>query len=636
MATPNPARIKSRIEAARRRLEAKQSRQYEPRRRTGQATVTAIDRDPVTGHATGAITATIDGVSDTRVFVGYGSGISAGDVLRVENRGSAVAPDWTLIGKSSAAGGTEGMLDTARTLSTPAGLSLGSAVYTPSPGNLRSRITATWDQIGDWESVSHYEAQIRRDGDGSITATTTPHTNAATTAGISWSELEPGIAYSARVRAVGFSGATSGWTSWSSINAAADTTAPATPTGLSATQITPWQLRATWTANTEPDLWYYEIGVSPDNGSTQISGYPRTAGDRPEYQIATQPGAARYFRLKAWDTSGNGSAWSSWAGPYATSEAITDAGLIYLAPRLDLLADMTDVQTGITVGSNIFSSGEYANIIDADGTWEIVKFTSSATPGGGGYQYTITRAADGGTAYAHTAAGASVYWLGQSGYILVDTRDGGSSTPYLDVWEWDSPYTGTWGDQSRTARLGDLSGISDSDFGGSLTGHGLYTTNAYLKGAIQAGAGSIMIDDDGIDIDQGTGGVNQIKWTSSAQTVGSIWAYDVSDAFFLALASDPSRDASNGSQISLRSYQATAADDLRITMDANGIELDAGSGVISLQTGSTEAIRITSAQIMDFRGTMGNSSKDPTTDAPADWAEIQIAGTTYYVPAYAA
>ena len=38
----------------------------------------------------------------------------------------------------------------------------------------------------------------------------------------------------------------------------------------------------------------------------------------------------------------------------------------------------------------------------------------------------------------------------------------------------------------------------------------------------------------------------------------------------------------------------------------------------------------------DYVGTMGDSSKDPTTDAPADWIETQIGGTTYYVPVYAA
>lgn len=39
---------------------------------------------------------------------------------------------------------------------------------------------------------------------------------------------------------------------------------------------------------------------------------------------------------------------------------------------------------------------------------------------------------------------------------------------------------------------------------------------------------------------------------------------------------------------------------------------------------------------MRFNGAMGNSTKVVGTDAPADWVEINIAGTTYYLPAYAA
>jgi len=38
----------------------------------------------------------------------------------------------------------------------------------------------------------------------------------------------------------------------------------------------------------------------------------------------------------------------------------------------------------------------------------------------------------------------------------------------------------------------------------------------------------------------------------------------------------------------------------------------------------------------DFVGAMGNSSKNPTSDAPADWVEIKIAGVTRYIPVYAA
>lgn len=66
-----------------------------------------------------------------------------------------------------------------------------------------------------------------------------------------------------------------------------------------------------------------------------------------------------------------------------------------------------------------------------------------------------------------------------------------------------------------------------------------------------------------------------------------------------------------------------------------------GEYVIATNGGSdngnpTEAVKWGSDQITNFMGTMGNSAKDPTADAPADWIEVQIDGTTYYLPAYAA
>ncbi|KKL61592.1 hypothetical protein LCGC14_2193750, partial [marine sediment metagenome] len=38
--------------------------------------------------------------------------------------------------------------------------------------------------------------------------------------------------------------------------------------------------------------------------------------------------------------------------------------------------------------------------------------------------------------------------------------------------------------------------------------------------------------------------------------------------------------------------------------------------------------------IINYKGTMGNGTDDPTTDAPTDWVEVEINGTTRYLPAY--
>jgi hypothetical protein len=50
----------------------------------------------------------------------------------------------------------------------------------------------------------------------------------------------------------------------------------------------------------------------------------------------------------------------------------------------------------------------------------------------------------------------------------------------------------------------------------------------------------------------------------------------------------------------------------------------------------TALLEVEASGELDFRWAMGNSTKDPTTDAPADWVQVKIGGTSYYLPAYAA
>jgi len=64
------------------------------------------------------------------------------------------------------------------------------------------------------------------------------------------------------------------------------------------------------------------------------------------------------------------------------------------------------------------------------------------------------------------------------------------------------------------------------------------------------------------------------------------------------------------------------------------IACDSANNLV-VKGGTTEAFRIAATGgIVDFRATMGNGSDDPTTDAPTDWVEVKISGTTYYLPAY--
>jgi len=47
---------------------------------------------------------------------------------------------------------------------------------------------------------------------------------------------------------------------------------------------------------------------------------------------------------------------------------------------------------------------------------------------------------------------------------------------------------------------------------------------------------------------------------------------------------------------------------------------------------NTGSVRL--GDTINFAGAMGDSGKDPTSDAPDDWVECEIGGTTYYLPAY--
>lgn len=63
------------------------------------------------------------------------------------------------------------------------------------------------------------------------------------------------------------------------------------------------------------------------------------------------------------------------------------------------------------------------------------------------------------------------------------------------------------------------------------------------------------------------------------------------------------------------------------------------ASIISSTAGDIQlnpAVDIDIAKVTDYTWAMGDSAKDPTSDAPVDWVEVEIAGTVRYLPAYAA
>lgn len=66
-----------------------------------------------------------------------------------------------------------------------------------------------------------------------------------------------------------------------------------------------------------------------------------------------------------------------------------------------------------------------------------------------------------------------------------------------------------------------------------------------------------------------------------------------------------------------------------------GIKIEDQAGATNTWALKTGVGKVEFGDIINFAGTMGNSTKNPATDAPADWVQIQIGGTTLFVPAYA-
>jgi hypothetical protein len=75
-----------------------------------------------------------------------------------------------------------------------------------------------------------------------------------------------------------------------------------------------------------------------------------------------------------------------------------------------------------------------------------------------------------------------------------------SAAPYIDIVD-DVAAHNQWNTSARVkARLGNLAGITDADFGGSLAGYGLYADNVYLKGEIIVTGGNAITEDNLQDV----------------------------------------------------------------------------------------------------------------------------------------
>ena len=356
------------LEEAKRKFRDALAARFEGKRTTAVATVTSVERDTVSGHTTGKVRATIDGVADQSVFIGAGTGVAVGESLRVENRAGGIGPEWVSLGKTGSVAGSEGDVDTGRPLSTPSNLVLSSSTYA-SGTSVAARITVQLDQIGDWEAAANYEIAYYRDADGEANqhVSNAPHVNGQSAVQYAILSLLPGTSYSVKVRAVGYGGSLSSWTAIESITTATDASIPTVPTGFGASQVSDTALRFYWARIPDADFAYYEIGVSSTSGAGGLIGGSVTTGDTPEHIHNVTPATNRWFRVRAIDTSGNASAWSSFSGPHATVETVTGSivigDLINQSYGLGLAGSPSKIIIDLATASGLAFEGGTGNLL---------------------------------------------------------------------------------------------------------------------------------------------------------------------------------------------------------------------------------------------------------------------------------
>ena len=153
-------------------------------------------------------------------------------------------------------------------------------------------------------------------------------------------------------------------------------------------------------------------------------------------------------------------------------------GQLIVANAATLVEDMASTDLTFTTDNSVFALNEVVIIKDS-GTEEYMLVTDvSAAP-----IYTVTRNLKGsGYAAEDWKKGTTIVSTGETGegYLILDASS--EYSPFLDIIARDGS---AWDDVNLKVRLGNLAGITDPDIG-ALSGYGLYSDNAFLKGELFA------------------------------------------------------------------------------------------------------------------------------------------------------
>jgi hypothetical protein len=214
---------------------------------------------------------------------------------------------WTTADEATIAASPRPNMERSTDVPDITGLTVDSASYIGDGGFALGALAIDWDDAAS-VFVNAYDIQVRENG-------TTPWTVSASslTSGTTVYGLTIGTAYDVRVRCRRSNGVEGAWNQVDNTTVAGDTTAPAAPSGVSATALT-GAIRINWTNPADSDFRkarLYRNTVNDSSTASLVTDIYGFASDADTYTDTVTTGATRYYWLKAQDMSGNASAFSS-------------------------------------------------------------------------------------------------------------------------------------------------------------------------------------------------------------------------------------------------------------------------------------------------------------------------------------
>ena len=219
-------------------------------------------------------------------------------------------------------------------------------------GSFLPNAIVSWGAPGN-PFVTSYDVEWRQTSETDYNSTTTPETS------IEIGPFVDGVQYLIRVRAVTEGGSRGPFVT-TNFTGGGDTTAPAAPTGVSASG--EFQaIRVEWTNPADLDFSHVEIYEHTSNNSGAATKIATSTGDH-YYRTNLGLGTTRYYWLKSVDYSGNTSGFSS--GVFATSEDVGSASFVNDVTKLfenqglHYIEDVSSLPVSGTTGQQVFNTAD--------------------------------------------------------------------------------------------------------------------------------------------------------------------------------------------------------------------------------------------------------------------------------------